>query len=94
MSNGSLICFESLNSSILYLLAPIKLKTCICWTVDFTGSEYSYNQPLSWNLRIKLALGAAKALAFLHDETKVIYRDFRAANILLDSVCIYVKFSF
>lgn len=44
-------------------------------------------QPLSWNLRMKVALGAAKGLAFLHsDKAKVIYRDFKASNILIDSV--------
>ena len=56
------------------------------WNCCITGG--SYFQPLSWNLRLKAALGAAKGLAFLHSaETKVIYRDFKTANILLDSVC-------
>ncbi|KAL1330757.1 hypothetical protein AAHE18_12G133100 [Arachis hypogaea] len=43
-------------------------------------------QPLTWTLRLKIALGAAKGLAFLHStETKVIYRDFKTSNILLDT---------
>ncbi|XP_076933436.1 putative serine/threonine-protein kinase PIX13 [Bidens hawaiensis] len=42
-------------------------------------------QPLSWNLRLKIAVGAARGLAFLHSsDDNVIYRDIKASNILLD----------
>ncbi|XP_071698512.1 probable serine/threonine-protein kinase PIX13 isoform X2 [Rutidosis leptorrhynchoides] len=42
-------------------------------------------EPLSWSTRIKIAIGAAQGLAFLHTTEKtVIYRDFKSANILLD----------
>ncbi|XP_023536294.1 probable serine/threonine-protein kinase PBL21 isoform X2 [Cucurbita pepo subsp. pepo] len=42
--------------------------------------------PLSWNTRIKIALGAAQGLEYLHCTANppVIYRDLKSANILLD----------
>uniref|UniRef100_A0A453P974 Protein kinase domain-containing protein n=1 Tax=Aegilops tauschii subsp. strangulata TaxID=200361 RepID=A0A453P974_AEGTS len=41
----------------------------------------------SWSLRLRVAIDAARGLAFLHSSEKhVIYRDFKASNILLDTV--------
>ncbi|KAI4317036.1 hypothetical protein L6164_024948 [Bauhinia variegata] len=42
-------------------------------------------EPLAWDIRLKIAIGAARGLAFLHNSEKsVIYRDFKSSNILLD----------
>ncbi|KAM0008251.1 putative protein kinase RLK-Pelle-RLCK-VIIa-2 family [Helianthus debilis subsp. tardiflorus] len=48
---------------------------------------YRRSLPLPWSIRMKITLGAAKGLAFLHEEAKrpVIYCDFKTSNILLDA---------
>lgn len=41
---------------------------------------------LDWDARLKIALGAARGLAYLHEDSspRVIHRDFKSSNILLE----------
>lgn len=45
-------------------------------------------QPMAWVTRVNIAIGVARGLTFLHSlDQNVIFRDLKASNILLDSVC-------
>ncbi|KAK3147023.1 hypothetical protein QOZ80_3BG0277040 [Eleusine coracana subsp. coracana] len=53
---------------------------------DFLHISDGYNKPLSWNSRVKIALGSARALEYLHEtcSPSVIHKNFKSSNILLD----------
>lgn len=43
---------------------------------------------MPWSIRMRIAVDVARGLSFLHGlNANVIYRDLKASNILLDSVC-------
>ncbi|KAJ4708648.1 Protein kinase [Melia azedarach] len=74
------ICIEEQARCLVYELIP-------------NGSVESHlhgldkeSAPLCWDARLKIALGAARALAYLHEDSspRVIHRDFKASNILLE----------
>ncbi|KAJ9559943.1 hypothetical protein OSB04_005103 [Centaurea solstitialis] len=54
---------------------------------DFLHLSDEYSKPLIWNSRVKIALGTARALEYLHEVClpSVVHKNIKSANILLDS---------
>eukprot|EP00250_Pteridium_aquilinum_P019029 c24262_g1_i1 orf=980-4132(+) len=75
------ICTEEHNRCLVYELIPNG-------SVDshLHGADREVS-PLDWEARMKIALGAARGLAYLHEDSnpRVIHRDFKASNILLEN---------
>ncbi|CAI8602771.1 unnamed protein product [Vicia faba] len=68
-------------------------KRCLVYELVRNGSVESHlhgvdqiNDPLDWEARKKIALGAARGLAYLHEDSNphVIHRDFKTGNVLLE----------
>ncbi|KAI3455691.1 hypothetical protein Pfo_012354 [Paulownia fortunei] len=53
---------------------------------EFLHLSDEFSKPLTWNSRVKIALGTARALEYLHEvcSPSVIHKNFKSANILLD----------
>ncbi|KAK4479210.1 hypothetical protein RD792_014721 [Penstemon davidsonii] len=54
---------------------------------EFLHLSDELSKPLTWNTRVKIALGTARALEYLHEicSPSVIHKNFKSANILLDT---------
>ncbi|GAB4841276.1 Receptor-like serine/threonine-protein kinase ale2 [Ancistrocladus abbreviatus] len=68
-------------------------RRCLVYELVHNGSVESHlhgsdrrKGPLDWDARMKIALGAARGLAYLHEDSnpRVIHRDFKAGNVLLE----------
>ncbi|TVU48204.1 hypothetical protein EJB05_07832 [Eragrostis curvula] len=78
-------CYEDEHRLLVYeFMTRGSLEKHLFKIILKTHAEYAASLP--WSTRLKIAIGAAKGLAFLHEAEKpVIYRDFKTSNILLDS---------
>ncbi|XP_006595099.1 receptor-like serine/threonine-protein kinase ALE2 isoform X3 [Glycine max] len=74
-------------------LCTEKQTRCLVYELVPNGSVESHlhgadkeTEPLDWDARMKIALGAARGLAYLHEDCNpcVIHRDFKSSNILLE----------
>jgi len=54
--------------------------------VNDPAGDDKKSSPLDWEARKKIAIGAARGLAYLHEDSnpRVIHRDFKASNVLLE----------
>lgn len=61
-------------------------RLLVMLTSFFLSGVDKESAPLDWDARVKIALGAARGLAYLHEDSspRVIHRDFKASNILLE----------
>ncbi|KAE8785441.1 putative LRR receptor-like serine/threonine-protein kinase [Hordeum vulgare] len=75
----------SYQAFLLFIEFFIGCRTYTCSACAIAGSGYSSIQ-FNWRARVKIAVGVARGLAFLHEEIRphIIHRDIKASNILLD----------
>ncbi|KAH6824226.1 Protein kinase superfamily protein [Perilla frutescens var. hirtella] len=75
------MCFEKQTRCLVYELVPNGSVES-----HLHGADRSKG-PLDWDARLKIALGAARGLAYLHEDSNphVIHRDFKASNVLIEN---------
>ncbi|XP_078178644.1 cold-responsive protein kinase 1-like [Carex rostrata] len=74
-------CVEGDHMILIFSYLPMNslAQTLLC------GSQC--NIEFNWKVRLKICIGVARGLAFLHEKAKpvIIHRDIKASNILLDN---------
>ncbi|XP_019455781.1 PREDICTED: receptor-like serine/threonine-protein kinase ALE2 isoform X2 [Lupinus angustifolius] len=77
----------------LFGICTEKKTHCLVYELVPNGSVESHlhgadkeTDPLDWDARMKIAIGGARGLAYLHEDSNpcVIHRDFKSSNILLE----------
>jgi len=75
------VCLEQQERLLVYEFVPNRSLDLILF-----GTDDKREQQLSWEQRYKIINGIARGLQYLHEDSqlKVVHRDLKASNILLD----------
>ncbi|URE27551.1 Cysteine-rich receptor-like protein kinase [Musa troglodytarum] len=73
--------------SLLFRLATLRVATVNFAEANKLGEDAVRGKQLTWGIRYKIICGIARGLLYLHEESqlKIIHRDLKASNILLDA---------
>nr|XP_043618839.1 receptor like protein kinase S.2-like isoform X2 [Erigeron canadensis] len=78
-------CSEDKDLLLVYEFLHGSLENYVLKSNIFPTNAEGFGLTLSWSMRVKIMMGTAQGIAFLHSkENQIIFRDLKASNILLD----------
>ncbi|XP_062149287.1 receptor-like protein kinase HSL1 [Alnus glutinosa] len=86
-----LLCYISCDNSKLLVYEYLENRSLDLWLHRKSGastvSGSVHNDVLDWPKRMKIAVGAAQGLSYMHHDCSppIVHRDLKSSNILLDS---------